>query len=149
VAFNTATRDSRVTSAIVLTAFVLPMPGGTFAFDSGLPLLVEHGDADVAVAVAVAASRQAYDLAASPKWFVSLTGADHGGPFADIASPHDELVEQTTIDFWHGTLDGDEHALERLDEDARHRALDGRAPMSPTGSRQRRGATWAGSRPGG
>ena len=46
VAFNTATRDERIDSATVFAGLTLAMPGGEFAYDSGLPLLVMHGDAD-------------------------------------------------------------------------------------------------------
>jgi hypothetical protein len=44
-------------------------------------------------------------------------------PYTDAASPYDELVTRTVLDFWHGTLDGDAPALERVTADATDPAL--------------------------
>jgi dienelactone hydrolase len=115
VAFDTATRDDRIDSATIFAGLTLPMPGGERDLDSGLPLLVLHGDADD---VPIDMDRAAYDEAASPKWFVTLHGAEHRLAFTDEASPYDELVTRTILDFWHGTLDGDADALDRVTEDA-------------------------------
>ena len=115
VAFNTATRDDRIDSATVFAGLPLDMPDGEFAFGSGLPLLVLHGDADD---VPIELDRAAYDQAVSPKWFVTLHGADHRLAFTDEPSPWDELVTRTILDFWHGTLDGDAEALDRVTQDA-------------------------------
>ena len=38
--------------------------------------------------------------------------------FTDEESPYDELVTTTVLDFWHGTLDGDDEALDRVTADA-------------------------------
>jgi dienelactone hydrolase len=113
--FNTATRDDRVDSVTIFAGLTLDIPGGTFAFDSGLPLLVLHGDADD---VPLELDRAAYDQATSPKWFVTLHGADHRLAFTDEESPWDDLVTTTIVDFWHGTLDADDEALARVTDDA-------------------------------
>jgi dienelactone hydrolase len=115
VAFNTATRDDRIDSATVFAGLTLDIPGGEFAFDSGIPLLVLHGDADD---VPLDMDLAAYEQAASPKWFVTLHGADHRLAFTDEASRYDDLVTLTILDFWHGTLDGDAEALDRVTADA-------------------------------
>jgi dienelactone hydrolase len=115
VSFNTATRDERIDSAVVFAGLTLPMPEGEFEFGSGLPLLVMHGDADD---VPIDFDADAYAQAASPKWFVTLLGATHVPAFTDAASPHDELVTRTVLDFWHGTLDGDAEALGNVTESA-------------------------------
>jgi dienelactone hydrolase len=115
VAFNTATRDERIDAATVFAGLTLDVPGGEYVFDSGVPLLVMHGDADD---IPMDLSRAAYEQAAAPKWFVTLHGADHRLAFTDEASPHDELVTRTLLDFWHGTLDGDTGALDRVTADA-------------------------------
>ena len=91
------------------------MEGGEFDFDSGIPLLVLHGDADD---LPIDSDRAAYEQAAPPKWFVTLLGAEHVPAFTNAESPHDELVTRTVLDFWHGTLDGDADALERVTADA-------------------------------
>ena len=106
-----ATRDDRVDSVTIFAGLTLDIPGGTFAYDSGLPLLVLHGDADD---VPIGMDRAAYDQATSPKWFVTLHGAEHRLAFTDEASPYDELVTRTVLDFWHGTLDPDPAALDRV-----------------------------------
>ncbi len=120
VAFDTATRDDRVDSATIFAGLTMPMPGGELALDSGLPLLVLHGDADD---VPLQWDLDAWEQAASPKWFVTLFGATHVPAFTDAVSPHDELVTRTVLDFWHGTLDGDTEALERVTADATDPAL--------------------------
>lgn len=110
-AFHSALRDPRIGSATIFASFTIPMPGGEFEFDSGLPLLIMHGDADD---VPMDADLAAYEAAAPPKWFVKLLGAEHRLAFTDEASPHDDLVTRTIFDFWHGTLDGDAEALDRV-----------------------------------
>lgn len=115
VAFDTATRDDRIDSATVFAGLTMPMPGGELALDSGLPLLVLHGDADD---VPLQWDLDAWEEAVAPKWFVTLRGATHVPAFTDAASPHDELVTRTVLDFWHGTLDGDAAALDRVAADA-------------------------------
>jgi dienelactone hydrolase len=120
VAFNTATHDPRIDSAVIFAGLTLPMPEGEFAFDSGLPLLVLHGDDDD---VPLDTDLAAYEQAVSPKWFVTLLGASHVPPFTDSSSPYDELVTRTVLDFWHGTLDDDAQALERVTADATDPAL--------------------------
>ena len=62
-------------------------------------------------------SRAAYELAASPKWSVTLHGADHRLALTDETSPYDDLVTRTILDFWHGTLDGAAAALGQVTAD--------------------------------
>lgn len=111
VAFDSKRRDERIDSAVIFAGLTVPMDDSELELGSGLPLLVLHGDADD---VPIAADRDPWDAAASPKWFVTLLGAEHRIAFTDEPSPHDELVTRTILDFWHGTLDGDEEALARV-----------------------------------
>jgi dienelactone hydrolase len=115
LSFNTATRDERIDSAVIFAGFVMPMPDGGYEFDTGLPLLVLHGDQDD---IAIDLDATAYEQAASPKWFVTLLGAGHVPAFTDVESPYDDLVTRTVLDFWHGTLDGDGAALDRVTAEA-------------------------------
>jgi dienelactone hydrolase len=115
VAFNTGTRDERIDSVTIFAGLTLDVPDGEYVFDTGLPLLILHGDADD---IPMDLSRAAYEQAVAPKWFVTLHGAEHRLAFTDEPSPHDELVTRTLLDFWHGTLDGDADALERVTADA-------------------------------
>jgi hypothetical protein len=100
---------------VIFAGVTIPMPDGEFAFDSGLPLLVMHGDADD---VPLDTDHAAYEQAVAPKWFVTLLGAEHVPAFTDDESPYDDLVTRTVLDFWHGTLDGDDEAFERVTDDA-------------------------------
>lgn len=120
VSFNTATRDDRIDSTVIFAGLTTPIEDGEFEFDSGLPLLVLHGDEDD---LKIDWDLDAYEQAVSPKWFVTLLGATHVPAFTDAESPHDELVTRTVLDFWHGTLDGDAAALERVTADATDPAL--------------------------
>jgi dienelactone hydrolase len=115
VAFHTTVRDDRIDAATVFAGLTLPIPGGELDLGSGLPLLVLHGDADD---VPIDMDRAAYEQAATPKWFVTLHGAEHRLAFTDEPSPYDDLVTRTILDFWHGTLDGDAAALDRVTADA-------------------------------
>ena len=115
VSFNTATRDPRIDSTVIFAGLTIDMPGGRFELGSGLPLLVLHGDVDP---IPMDSDLAAYEQATTPKWFVTLLGGDHVPPFTDIASVHDELVTETLLDFWHGTLDGDAAALDRVTDSA-------------------------------
>jgi dienelactone hydrolase len=115
VSFDTATRDPRIDSTVVFAGVVIAMPDGGLDFTSDLPLLVIHGDADD---IPLDGDRDAYEQAASPKWFVTLHGGDHVPPYTDAESPYDDLVTRTVLDFWHGTLDGDQAALDRVTADA-------------------------------
>ena len=53
-----------------------------------------------------------------PKWFVTIHGADHIGPFTDLPSRYDTMIDQTTIDFWRGTLASDRPTLDQIERDA-------------------------------
>lgn len=99
----------------MFAGLTLDMPDGELELDSGLPLLVLHGDADD---VPLQLDLDPWEQAASPKWFVTLLGATHVPAFTDAESPHDELVTRTILDFWHGTLGGDADALDRVTESA-------------------------------
>jgi dienelactone hydrolase len=114
VSFDTAVRDERIDSTVIFSGLTLDIEGGERELDSGLPLLVMHGDRDIPASADLAA----YEQAVSPKWFVTLLGGEHVPPYTDAASPHDELVTRTVLDFWHGTLDGDTEALDRVTADA-------------------------------
>lgn len=115
VSFNTATRDERIDSTVIFAGLTMEMEGGEFELDSGLPLLVLHGDEDD---LPLDSDLAAYEQAVSPKWFVTLLDADHVPAFTDGESPYDDLVTRTVLDFWHGTLGGDAQALERVTGDA-------------------------------
>jgi dienelactone hydrolase len=119
VSFDSAVRDDRIDSTVIFSGLTLDIEGGGRELDSGLPLLVLHGDRDIPLDADLAA----YEQAVAPKWFVTLLGGEHVPPYTDAESPYDDLVNRTVLDFWHGTLDGDAEALERVTADATDPAL--------------------------
>lgn len=117
VTFHDCCRDRRIKAAEVLSGARLPVSGtGEFVLDGHVPLLVMHGDQDLALPYA--SEVETFQLARPPVWFVTLIGGSHAPPFEDAESPWDALDEQTTTDFWSGTLGGDPAALARVTTDA-------------------------------
>ncbi|MEZ5142988.1 MAG: dienelactone hydrolase family protein [Acidimicrobiales bacterium] len=117
--FNDCCRDRRIRAAEVLSGNPIPLPQ-PYRFDSGIPVLIMHGDADASLPLA--REREVYDEVTGPKMFVTLLGGTHAPPFEDPVTPYDELVERTTVAFWDLTVGGDPGARRRLAEVA---AVDG------------------------
>jgi dienelactone hydrolase len=119
VVFNDCCRDTRIKSAEVLSGAQLPVGGGENRIDGHVPLLVMHGDKDLALPYS--AEVKTFTEGKGPMWFVTLTGGTHAPPFEDDPSPWDELDEKITTDFWLGTLGptgGDPAALARMEAEA-------------------------------
>lgn len=111
LAFNDCCRDDRVDAVAVMDGFQLRFGPDRFAFE-GAPLLLFHAteDPDVPYNRAV----NVYDQAASPKFFVTLEADTHVEPYDDRPSPHDEMVETTTLAFWDAHLRDDPEATTSL-----------------------------------
>ena len=112
VLFNECCIDDRFTAGMVLAGAVLVYTG---ANDLGrpLPMLVVHGDNDLALDVQFA--QFAFEELGGPAWLVTLLGGDHAGPFEDPETPWDDLVERTTVTYWDAFLRNDPAALATLD----------------------------------
>lgn len=115
VGFNECCRDPRVDAVVVLAGMRFAI-GGEYVLDGHVPLLIEHGTADASLPYANAVD--AFATARSPVWFVTLDRGTHAPPFEDHETEWDTIAEQTTTDFWLGTLTDDAGALSRLDTDA-------------------------------
>jgi dienelactone hydrolase len=109
--FAECCRDPRIRAVEVLAGNPIPLPT-PYVFDSGLPLLIMHGDADPVLGLA--AQQDVFVAARPPKVFVTLLGGSHAPPFEDVPSAHDELVPAVTVAFWDTYLAGDGDALHRL-----------------------------------
>lgn len=107
--FHPCCVDERFRSAILMSAFTFPMPGGEFTWGRRFPVLVFSGTADTSIPIAV--QQQAIDQLPGPTWAVTLADGTHAWPFENTPSPHDQLVIDTTLDFWAGTLRDDAAAL--------------------------------------
>ena len=100
LAYNPCCFDARIKSAIVFDGFRFPFDT-EFTVNS-IPVIIFHGDADPVLPYAQA--KKSYEQSAQPKWFVTLVGGSHSSAFEDAPSPHDDIVEQVTVDFWDLTL---------------------------------------------
>jgi predicted dienelactone hydrolase len=109
VAFSGCCRDDRIIAAVV-------MDGGAVSFDleldSGLPLMIMHGDEDYLVPYE--AATVPYGMAVAPKWLVTIHEAIHFEPYEDTPDPADDVVRASTIAFWDRYLRDDESAEQRL-----------------------------------
>ena len=115
VAFNTATRDERIDSAMVFAGLTLPCPeaSSTSTRASRCSSCTGTPTTSPSTWTSRPTSRRRRRSGSSP-----CSVRSTGSAFTDEASPYDELVTRTLLDFWHGTLDGDDEALERVTADA-------------------------------
>ena len=114
--YHDCCRDDRIKAVMVLSGGRFPLPGGDYVMDRPLPLLVMHGNKDVAMPYKLAV--EAFTAVPGPAWFATLEDFTHAPPFEDTPSAFDALAEKTTTDFWVGTLGGDAAALARVPDDA-------------------------------
>jgi dienelactone hydrolase len=117
---NSCCRDPSADAAVVLAGDMRPVPAGRFfgpARDDP-PILFVHGDADTIVAYN--GGRAAFEATPAPAWFLTVLGADHGGPYVlDPAVDADASVTAAvTVDFWDATLKGQRRAFATLRADA-------------------------------
>lgn len=114
--FHPCCADDRYDAAIVMSAPELPFEGGTFDRGGELPILAMAGTLDFSVPYD--AQQDVIDRLPGPTWSVTLENGLHAHPFENSPSPHDDLVESVTTDFWALTLRDDEAAADRLVADA-------------------------------
>ena len=106
-------RDDRIDAAIVMSSLRFPFDGDYGTND--VPVLILHGDADPALPYDDAV--ESYDDSAEPKWFIRLLGGGHAEPYENAKSPHDAVVTEVTLEFWRGTIGGDDAALDHIEFD--------------------------------
>ncbi len=116
-AFNSCCADPRVKAVVTLAAIELPFGTGTFFSGARHPLLLFHGTSDPEIpydgSVAVFAA------APSPKYFVTLVGAQHT-PFRQVATASqpptawEPVVVATVTDFLNAYLKRQHAAIARL-----------------------------------
>ncbi len=106
--------DARVDAAISISG--APLVGGTDFTGAGPPLLLIHGDHDPTVHYA--GSTSSYELAAPPKYLLTVLGGLHGDFLAGGTSPARDIVARTMVDFWNAYLEADHAALARLPTDS-------------------------------
>ncbi len=114
--FHPCCVDDRFGSAIVMSALELPFEDGEYDKSAEIPILAFAGTADTSVRYELQTS--IIDTLPGPTWFVTLYGAMHSPPFENATSAHDQLVKDTTLDFWALTLRDDPGAADELMQDA-------------------------------
>jgi dienelactone hydrolase len=106
---NTCCRDKRIDAAVLMSAYRVQFTDGKEAWRH-VPALMLQSDADPRFPIIA----EAYPLLATPKWFVTLHGSSHSGPFEDATDPADAAVPSITIAFWDRYLKGQKSAQTRL-----------------------------------
>lgn len=114
--YHDCCRDGRIKAAMVLSGGRFPLAGGDYVMDRPIPLLIMHGETDLAMPYKL--SVEAFAAVKGPAWFATLDDFTHAPPYEDTPSRFDALVEKTTTDFWLGTLGGDAAALALVTADA-------------------------------
>ena len=117
VAYSACCRDKRVKAAIPMSGFGgLVEPIEQYVWDSKLPLLALHGDADGTVPYVSGTNTFAW--AKPPKFLLTFPGAGHVVPFLGGDTEQAKVLKQSTVDFLDRYLKGDRSALDRLHTDA-------------------------------
>lgn len=103
--------DKRIRAAIV-------MDGNRFGFgddtyvQNRIPVLVYHADHDYSLPFASA--QKDYARLAPPKYFVTLFETVHAQPYENDPDPADDMVRQSSVDFWRAYLLGDAKARSEI-----------------------------------
>jgi dienelactone hydrolase len=108
--FNTCCRDRRIGAAVLMSAQRVRFKDGKDTWRH-VPALLLHSDVDSRW---YPISQETYPLLATPKWFVTLHGSGHSGPFEDQPDPADAAVPAITIAFWDRYLKSEKPAQTHL-----------------------------------
>ena len=106
---NTCCRDKRIDAAVLMSSYRVQFNGGKEVWRH-VPALMLQSDADPRYPIIA----ETYPLLATPKWFVTLHGSSHSGPFEDSTDPAHAAVPAITIAFWDRYLKGQKSAQTRL-----------------------------------
>ena len=119
VGVNDLARDDRFRATIVMAGVRFTnTSAGTFVAPSDIPVYLMHGDADPLLPLSIPES--AYQELEAPRFFVTLLGGGHAGPFEDEGGFEekvpgmDEVVHTSTIAFWDAYLLGEPVAVDEL-----------------------------------
>ncbi|MGH9114234.1 MAG: alpha/beta hydrolase family protein [Acidimicrobiales bacterium] len=111
IAYDTCCRDPRIRAAIIMSGSELPMGTGTYFPPASPPLLAIQGTGDH---VNPPERMDAlYEADPGAKLFLTLTGADHLGPYTGGGAAA-RLVDAVTVDFLDAELRHDPAALGQL-----------------------------------
>jgi predicted dienelactone hydrolase len=130
-AANPCCRDPRIRAAVILSGAEDTAFGGSyFSSVPAVPLLVVQGTADDINPPGC--SVQLYDQAPQPKYYLSMVGQSHQGPYLQAGLARD-TVQQVVVDFLLGTLEGSKPALAAMTRDGNVPGSSMLAAGTPTG----------------
>lgn len=116
VALDTCCRDARIGAAVIMSVGAVMFPFGTYPAPDRTPALFLHGTADESIRYQTGLT--AYHDAHPPKFFLTLDGSTHSGPFAgDLTRADDQVVTNATVDFFNYYLKGSAQGLAGLRRD--------------------------------
>lgn len=110
--FHPCCIDERYRSGILMSALELPYEGGDYDYTRRIPVLSYAGTDDAAIPYEL--QQETLAKVAGPLWNTTLPGGQHSQPFENNPSPQDQLVFDSTLEFWSMTLRDDPAAEERL-----------------------------------
>ena len=116
VALDTCCRDARIGAAVIMAVGSMRFPFGRYPAPDRTPVLFLQGTADESTLYQ--SGLTAYHEAHPPKFFVTLDGSTHSGPFAgDLSRADDQVVTSATVDFFNYYLKGSAQGLVGLRRD--------------------------------
>lgn len=114
--YNSCCKDERVRAGVLMAANTPSVYRGDFFVPPPTPILVIHGDQDDTLDYA--GGRTIFLDADPPKFFLTVFGGDHKGPYTagpDVAA---QTVVAATVDFFDAYLKGRPDGIGRLQDDA-------------------------------
>ena len=110
--YNSCCQDDRYVSGILMSALELPFDPDVYDYSRRIPILVFAGTADAAIPYEM--QQDIVAKIAGPKWSVTLIDGQHSQPFENNPAPQDQIVFDSTLDFWALTLRDDPGAADLL-----------------------------------
>ncbi len=114
LAYNECCQDARVKAAVILAGSTPSVYRGVFFRPPSPPILVVHGEADDVLPYL--GGRRVFLDAGVPKFFLTIVGGDHNGPYSPGQRGADVVVA-ATVDFFDTYLKGRPDGIARLRAD--------------------------------
>jgi len=114
--YNSCCRDPRVRAGVLMAASTPAIFRGDYFGPPATPILIIHGDSDDTLPYQ--GGRRIFSDADDPKYFLTVLGGGHNGPFtAATDAPGAVVVVAATVDFFDAYLKGRPDGLTRLGAD--------------------------------
>jgi predicted dienelactone hydrolase len=114
--YNSCCRDRRVRAGVLMAAATPTIFRGDYFVPPATPILIIHGDSDETLPYQ--GGRRIFFDADDPKYFLTVIGGDHSGPFTAASEPAGaRAVVAATVDFFDAYLKGRPDGVSRLRAD--------------------------------